>query len=247
MNEFNKTNFEELMREAVIQHNLGDYEAALALSNEAYEMAPDNSSEKGRAARDNSARYDRLGKTEEAEQWADEAFNIHDGLVKSMDDPNREAYRERSVSAMYVAVNGLRKAIHAKQAGQTVDDLSFLDSMRLTWSDLQKARAKANGLNRKIDQYAINASRRASMAETLFGDRKIGLIIGAKAVALAFASESPMLDTSNPNLTTKQRLQAKKKALLGGVAALGISVIASPKKMNKKRQKLALKIADRAL
>lgn len=243
MTEFYKPYFEQLMVEAVRLHNQGQYESALALSTEAYEIAPDNSFEKGRAARDNSARYDRLGMAADAEEWAMMAYQTHDGLVKT-EGPTREALRERAVTAMYVGVSGLRKAMVAKRNGQAID-ASALSFMKQTWSDIAQAKAQAEGINQKVDQYEINAARRVSIAESLLGDRKKGLAIGARAVGLAFMSESPRLDTTNPNLTTIQRLRAKTKALIGSVAAVGVGILATPKPG--RRHNTAWSLADRTL
>jgi hypothetical protein len=245
VSDFDKTAFEQLMGEAVQQHGQQQYEAALALSTQAYEIAPDNSFEKGRAARDNSARYDRLGQQEEAETWARVAYTVHDGLVTGMQRPTREAFRERSVSAMYVGVNGLRKVFAARKAGIQTENPEALAAMRQTWSDLKAAKSQAQGINRKVDQYEVNAARRVSMAESLIGSKKAGIAIGVRAVALAFWSESPRLDTANPNLTSRQRLQAKTKALLGGVAALGTGLLSIPR-INQSQQ-LATTIAAKTL
>lgn len=246
--EFDKSHFEALMSEGVRLHNLGEYEAARNQSQVAYILAPYSSFEKGRAARDISARYDRLGLIDQAESWANEAYSIHDTLVHSTEPPTREAYRERSVSAMYVGVMGLRKVIKARlESASTQPDINApLSKMRQTWSDIQTAKMQASSrIDQKVDQYEINASRRVSMTESLIGSRKLGLQIGAKAVRLAFASESPKMSTSTPELSRKSRLQSKAKALVGGIAALSVNVLASPK--GNRRQRLAYIVANRTL
>jgi tetratricopeptide (TPR) repeat protein len=244
MEDFDKEHFEFLMSNGVDSHNQNQYEQALYYSSKAYDMAPDASNEKGRAARDSSARYDRLGNLEKAEHYADEAFEIHDTIVKDMgDEPSREALRERSVTAMYVGVSGLRKVIEARLNQETVNEQQqSLDMMRLTWSDLKIANKQASGVNRYVDQYQINASRRVSIAESIVGDKKQGLKIGLGAVALAFLSESPHIDTSNPNKKTLGRLKAKTKALGGALLALSISSL-----VYSKRSEVALKLANKAL
>lgn len=247
MPDFDKPRFEQLMGEAVALHNDHQYASALVLSTRAYKMAPDNSFEAGRAARDNSARYDRLGVADSALVWATTAYEIHDTILSGMEHPSREAFRERSMSAMYVGVNGLRKAVKARRSftDSTVADYTADSYMQRTWGDLKEAKAQAEGINRMVDQYEINASRRVSMTESLLGDRLKGLAIGVRAVGLAFMSESPRLDTSEPQLTTKQRLQAKAKAFAGGVAAIGVGILASPRRNY--RQRAAWALADRAL
>lgn len=236
------------MNEGVRLHNLREYEAARDKSLDAYALAPAMSFEKGRAARDTGARYDRLGQSEEAMRWANEAYDIHNQLVYSSSHRSREVYRERSVSAMYVGAMGLRKIIHARLEGvKTEADLDApLTKMRQSWSDIQLAKKLAESFkDKRVDQYEINASRRVSMTESLIGNRKAGLQIGARAVRLALASESPRMSTSTPGLPRRARLQAKVKAFVAGVKALGVGVIASPK--SNRRQRLAYKITDKTL
>lgn len=246
MTDFDKSAFEHLMGQSVQLQHEGKYEEALEANIEAYNHAPEDSFEKGRAARDAAARLDRLGHPEEAESFAIEGLEIHNRLFVEMGgEPSREAYRERSVSAMFVGVIGLRKAIQAQQAGETVRETDFIGHLRSTLEDLKDANARAKGVNRIVDQYQINATRRVSIGESLFGERKKGTLLGLKAVASAFMSESPRIDTANPNLTFKERLPIKKKALLGGIAAIGVNVLASPHE-NKRRQ-FAHTLANRTL
>jgi len=243
MAEFDKPQFEFYMSQGVDLHMQKQYDQALNFSIKAYEMAPEISLERGRAARDISARYDRLGRTDLSETWASEAFLTHDDIVKEEKEPSREALRERSVSAMYVGVNRLRQFIKAEQKlryGQ-IDGDNPRDYMRLTWSDLKAANELGNAV--WIDQYQINAIRRVSISESIVGSRKKGLGLALGAVALGCMSESPMLDTSAPNLSTRKRFEAKAKAVAGGLLALRVSIVSIPKQSNK----LALKLADKAL
>lgn len=120
-----------------------------------------------------------------------------------------------------------------------------LSAMRQTWADLQAAKQYATGINRKVDQYEVNAARRVSIAEGIAGNRRAGLAIGARAVHLAVWSESPRLDTSTPELTVPQRMKVKAKALLGGVAALSVNIINFP--ASERRHKVATRLASKAL
>lgn len=243
MKSFDKQAFEELMQRSLHLQRQGLHEEGLEANTEAYMLAPDNSFEKGRAARDSAARLNRLGRLDEAESRALESFTIHNTLFLEMGkNPSREAYRERSVSAMFVGIAGMHRAIRTKQNGEPVEDTKFIDYLRSTLEDLEQAKSQAESVNKIVDQYQINATRRVSMAESLFGERKSGAILGLRAVALAFMSESPLLDTTNPSLTFRERVSVRKHALLGGVAALAVNILAFSRK--DKRQKLALKIAD---
>ncbi len=103
---------------------------------------------------------------------------------------------------------------------------------------------EASGINVLFDQYEINAARRVAMTESLLGKRKKGLTLGVKAVALAFMSESPRLDKTDHELSLRQIVQAKIKALKGGIGAVGVSILSlTPGK----RTKLAYKAAGQVL
>lgn len=242
MAEFDKPQFEFYMSQGVNLHNQKQYDQALGFATLAYRIAPEDSSERGRAARDMSARYDRLGMFEDAESSADVAFDIHDRIVEGMNEPTREALRERSVTAMYVGVGGLRKVIKARLDHQSISSDECRDMMRLTWSDLKDANRQASGLSRYIDQYQINAARRVSISESIVGSRKKGLGLALGAIALGFWSQSKMLDRSDPDLSTKKRFEAKAKAVAGGGLALRVNVLAILLET-----RLALKFADKAL
>jgi len=245
MADFNKAAFESLMGEAVQRHREQDYEEALALSRRAYDLAPADTFEKGRAARDTAARYDRLGSADAAEHWASVAYGLHDELLTGMETPTREAYRERSVSAMYVGVVGLRRYLSASGQNESVHGMSTtLATMRQGWEDIQAAKLQAGGLNRLVDQYEINASRRVSLAESLLGDAKTGLALGMRAVALASWSESPKLDTADVNIAPRERFRMKLRVFAGGLAAVGVGILALPRieSLEQKAHHLARKV-----
>lgn len=242
-NEFNSIAFEELMADAVAAHVQGNYETAKDLSLEAYNFAPDSSMEKGRAARDVAARFDRLGYPETAGDFAEEAFDIHCTLVERW-RYSPERFRERGASALYLGVLGLRKTFRNKlvDTEPEVGD-NALSMFRQAWDDIHTAKQlRPLGIDRWIDQYQINAVRRVSMAESLLGSKSRGSVLGAGAVALAFMSESPRLSTSTPDMSLMLRLKAKRNALLGGVAALGVSALSIARKPT-----LARKVAARVL
>lgn len=45
-------------------------------------------------------------------------------------------------------------------------------------------------------------------------------------MCLAFLSESPKIDTSNPNPTAKERFKAKSRAFVRGVGAVAVAAVA---------------------
>ena len=70
-----------------------------------------------------------------------------------------------------------------------------------------------------IHQYELNGLRRASMAESLYGDRKQGRKLGMAALSAARYSET--------DRSTKERTKAVLKAGVGALGALGVSVAVS--------------------
>lgn len=88
-----------------------------------------------------------------------------------------------------------------------------------------ESRQHAEGLNRRVDQYEINFTARASFAETLTGNRRRGLTLGARAAYLAGMSESPRLDTTDETIDKKERYKMKTLALVRGLGALAAGVI----------------------
>ena len=100
-----------------------------------------------------------------------------------------------------------------------------VETFRYGLEKLEYSHKHADGLNR-IDQYDINFTARASYAETLAGNKKRGLALGVRAVRLAFWSESPQLDTTNTSLSKKERYKTKTRALVRGIGALAVGIVA---------------------
>ena len=235
--------FEELMALGVQRHAAGDYIGALDVRREAWRLTPGNDLNAGRAARDQAASLDRLEWPEEAEYWARQAFNIHNAMPMRGD--KSELLRHRAASAMYVGHVLLRRAVTDDLKGSTegydygVEAVGYL---RTALSDIDWAEKIAQI---PIDQYRINITGRASMAESLYGQRSRGLKLGIAAVGLAFGSESPKNPTSDHSLSLRGRGQAKAYAFIRGMAAIGINFFASPKE--NWRSRTALRLTNRFL
>ncbi|MDB5182704.1 MAG: hypothetical protein JWO47_488 [Candidatus Saccharibacteria bacterium] len=75
--------FDQLMQSAQTAHLEGQHDEALCFRLAAYDSAVESPFNKGRAGRDVAASLDRIGLTEPAVQWADEAYGVHDELVQS--------------------------------------------------------------------------------------------------------------------------------------------------------------------
>jgi hypothetical protein len=245
MTNFDGEVFRQTLAAGVEQHNSGRYTVALALSADAYVLAPEGSSEQAEAARNTAANFERLDELEPAEFWAERAYAAHSKVLKDLEEPTHEAYRERAASAVYVGSIGLHKLLQEDipVQGQAPHVLTHF---RTAWSDLEKARGLGPRGIKGVDQYKINASRRVSIAEGALGDSKRGLAIGVQAVGLALLSESPHISTSNPALSFKERMRAKTKALAGGLAAVGINVLYGVPGVRQTDQ-LATKFANKVL
>lgn len=237
MNEFSRDDFEQTMARAAGLHRQGYHEAALRERLQAFDSTPDGSLERGRAARDAAASYDRLGNPLEAHRWAITAFNTHNDLVMQEQPPSVVALRERSASAMYVGAIGLRSAIVDGLGENRAGEAETLSYVRCAWDDIRQVMTRRS--SRLPDQYAINAAGRVSIAESLIGSKKAGLGIGARAVLWSFLSESPRLETANLSLTPKERLRAKTRAFTRGVAAMGVGLLASVATTDSGRQRVA--------
>jgi len=246
---FNETLFASHMAQGVGLQAVGEHRLALDVRLEAHGMAPEGSLEQGRAARDVSASYDKLDDLGAAGPWAQKAYQIHDRLVETAGadvQATIAAARERSVSAMYVGINGLRRYAHGRRDGKTHEQLqeqadSAVIMMRLTWSDLCAVR-ELSGRRQPVDQYEINAARRVSVAESLFGSHGKGLRIAGRAVLIALRSESRSLPTSSSEMSTRSRLVAKRNAMIGGLAAVAVGLTAWGDTL---RRHVALPIAER--
>lgn len=101
-----------------------------------------------------------------------------------------------------------------------------VETFRYGLKKLEDSHEHADGLNSKIGQYYINFTARASYAETLASNKKRGLALGVRAVRLAFWSESPQLDTTNTSLSKKERYKTKARALVRGIGALAVGIVA---------------------
>lgn len=197
------------------------YPLAATLAIMAYNITSDPS-EKARMAHDAGNAYRHLGKYEEAEKWLTEAVNQHETLAEQ--EPNRSTLRELGASAAMLATMQLSR-IASDEFDTPKNNTETVETFRYGLEKLEDSHKHADGLNR-IDQYDINFTARASYAETLAGNKKRGLALGVRAVRLAFWSESPQLDTTNTSLSKKERYKTKARALVRGIGALAVGIVA---------------------
>lgn len=215
--------FKDCSGSAVQAARDGSYSLAAALAIMAYNITSDPS-EKARMARDAGNAYRHLGNYEEAEKWLTEAVNQHETLAEQ--EPNRSTLRELGASAAMLATMQLSRIASDETFDTPKNNTETVETFRYGLEKLEDSHKHADGLNSKIGQYYINFTARASYAETLAGNKKRGLALGIRAVRLAFWSESPRLDTTNTSLSKKERYKTKARALVRGIGALAVGIVA---------------------
>ena len=213
--------FGELSKSTAQATRDGFYSLAATLAIMAYNITSDPS-EKARMARDAGNAYRHLGNYEKAEKWLTKAVNQHETLAEQ--EPNRSTLRELGASAAMLATMQLSR-IASDEFDTPENNTKTVETFRYGLEKLEDSHKHADGLNR-IDQYDINFTARASYAETLAGNKKRGLALGVRAVRLAFWSESPRLDTTNTSLSKKERYKTKARALVRGIGALAVGIVA---------------------
>lgn len=214
--------FDDCSRSAVQAIRDGFYSLAAMLATMAYNTTSDPS-EKARMARDAGNAYRHLGNYEKAEKWLTKAVNQHETLAEQ--EPNRSTLRELGASATMLATMQLSRMASDETFDTPENNTKTVETFRYGLEKLKDSHEHADGLNR-IDQYDINFTARASYAETLAGNKKRGLALGVRAVRLAFWSESPRLDTTNTSLSKKERYKTKARALVRGIGALAVGIVA---------------------
>lgn len=215
--------FNDYSRSAVQAIRDGSYSPAATLAIMAYNTTSDPS-EKARMARDVGNAYSHLGNYEKAEKWLAEAVDQHEALAEQ--EPNRSTLRELGASAAMLATMQLSRIASDETFDTPENNTKTVETFRYGLEKLKDSHKHADGLNRKIDQYDINFTARASYVETLAGNKKLGLALGIRAVRLAFWSESPRLDTTNTSLSKKERYKTKARALVRGIGALAVGIVA---------------------
>ena len=200
-----------------------EFGRAAILASLAHNLAP-NLSEQARADRDLSAAYRHQGDYDESEKWATEAVVQHEALVE--EDKNRSTLRELGASIATLGTLQLQRIATDPSYDNQENSQRAAENLSKGLRYIEESRKHTTDRSRKIDQYDINFTARTGFAEALAGDTKRSLALGARAMWLAFSSESPKIDTSNPNLTAKERLKAKSRAFVRGVGAVAVAAVA---------------------
>ena len=196
----------------------GHFDEAVRLGENALEMGElhgeGNEPLLGEVYRNMAAASDRLGQTDAALNYIDQAYNIHDTAVN--ENSGVETLRERSATASYVGVFALRA--HLLAEGR---DESLADKARLMTRQAELDMAQVNQLSEEenADQYEINMASRWGMIESLVGNKQRGLALAGRAIRLAWQSER----NQQKGLTGRDILRARTRAALRGMAAVAVN------------------------
>lgn len=210
----------EAVLKAVREKKFGQ---AAILASLAHNLAP-NLSEQARAARDLSAAYRHQGDYDESEKWATEAVEQHEALVE--EGENRSTLRELGASVVTLGTLQLQRIATDPSYDNQENSQRAAENLSKGLRYIEESREYTTNKNSKIDQYDINFTARTSFAEALAGNTKRSLALGARAVWLAFWSESPKIDTSNPKLSITERFKAKARASVRGVGTVAVAAVA---------------------
>ena len=174
------------MQAGVEAHAKQDYDNALTYRLQAYELGNyPQSWDKGRAARDVAASYDRLGDTGLAELYAGAAYEQH---ARLNNQGIEQGSREFTVSAMYAAI------IAARQNRRS-DALRFIGE---AWGVSESLRGRFG----QPHQYDVNLVGRVAGIEGTFSKpTKQTRDIGSLAVQWAKISETNQVKAPNPRLS----------------------------------------------
>ena len=231
--------FDKAMDEATLLHIAGKYQEVLELRLRANEdftgsvlgysgmPSEDYLTEEDKITvagnkRNIAATYERLGRDGEAVGEIEAARKLHGELLGNASDSTTEQRLDREVAAdeFYIGALGMKATLLMELDGESVEyqGEDVLSHMRSSLDHFAIAR-EFDDEGAPIHQYELNGLRRASMAESLYGDRKQGRKLGMTALSAVRYSET--------DRSTKERAKAVLKAGVGALGALGISVAVS--------------------
>lgn len=187
----------------------------------------------GEVYRDMAAASDRLGRTDAALNYIDQAYDVHDAVANA--NPAPDTLRERSATASYVGVFALKTCLLADGCR----DEALADKARLMTRQAEQDMAKVNQLSKEedADQYEINMASRWGMVESLVGDKQRGLALAGRAIRLARQSERDQ----QKGLTGRDVLRARTRAALRGMAAVAVNAASRFGATRGMAEKIALK------
>lgn len=214
----------------------GHFDEAVRLGEKALIMeelhGEGNESLLGEVYRNMAAASDRLGRTDEALEYIDRAYDVHDIAVNK--NSEAETLRERSATASYVGIFALKAYLLTDGR-----DEALADKARLMTRQAALDMAQVNQLSEEenADQYEINMASRWGMVESLVGDKQRGLALAGRAIRLAWQSERDQ----QKGLTGRDILRARTRAALRGMAAVAVNAASRFGATRGMAEKIALK------
>ena len=220
--------FEDLMAQGVDLNNAGNYELALQTRLQAYDLAPQNSVEAGRAARDIGHTYRALRGVTSPHEVVETADNVPDETAAA-------TWLWRAVQIHHYAVAygapGAERELRATLGEWGTLCLQWAlqhegANKRYDKAAIQIARAALGDAMRgsEGDQYGVNFAARRAIGEALYptslNERTAAI---AEARRLAPLSESQELRGSNPNISKRGRIKARSVARARAAVASTIS------------------------
>lgn len=186
----------------------------------------------GEVCRNMAAASDRLGRTNAALNYIDQAYDVHDIAVNK--NSGVETLRERSATASYVGIFALKAYLLTDGR-----DEALADKARLMTRQAALDMAQVNQLSEEenADQYEINMASRWGMVESLVGDKQRGLALAGRAIRLAWQSERDQ----QKGLTGRDILRARTRAALRGMAAVAVNAASRFGATRGMAEKIALK------
>lgn len=215
----------------------GNFRKALAHGESALmsDEVANNPSLRASVLRNMSAAHDHLGETDEALVKIKEAYDVHDELARKP-GANPEALYERSATGSYVGIYALKAAL-LSEANTEQNKMYALEMAHQAQDDMVEYR-EARGLTEE-PQYEINMLGRWSMIESLAGDKSRGLRLAGRAIWAARLSEK--VTGPEKEMTKKDILRARFRAVVRGVGALAVNLCSRTQPTHKMAEKLALK------
>ncbi|HSX17061.1 MAG TPA: hypothetical protein VLH86_03105 [Patescibacteria group bacterium] len=228
--------------EAVVQHVGGNYQAALDMNLAALaDMGPDDPLRPGTTAAA-ALQYERLGEYDNAIAYARGATTWREAVSEPA-EATALRLEQRPSTDLNAAVVMMRHAARGRLIKP--GNRHWYQNRAGELMDAARGGIADQRIGLRPHQHAINALGRASMIEAVRGRghriESFGYAIGA--ILIGAASESPALvQHATPNLSVKERLMAKGRAVMRGIGALGVATLALPDRRptNRLRDRLIL-------
>lgn len=230
----NGDSIDVLTQEAIAHHVQGDYIGAETLRLQAAQLAGPTDARWPGIMTTIAAVQERFGKLDEAIETANTAHVALYGMLTSTDTEVRQrAIREYPIALGYVGTLAVKKGL--LENNQSLVKAGHADQ-ETSWARFEHLHTQAGKL---FHQHKINFGRRVSIGRSMTGHPIRGLGLAISNTLSGFFSESPRATAQTSGLNQAERVQAKKKAVFGGLGAIavaGLQIIPSKPARSKAKQ-----------